>query len=499
MITGANMKLLEPAKIGRVALRNRLVMSPMSTNFAREGFITDEMIAFYRERAQGGVGLIFIEDAVVETPRGNHATNIVAIDRDDFIPMLRKLTTTIHECGARVAVQLTHGGRRAGRISPRTGCLEVTRGVMPVAPSAIAHPVTGHVVPRELTVEEIEELIGKFVEAARRMVEAEFDVIALHCAHMYLLGQFLSPWANQRSDEYGGTIEGRTRLVLKTIGRIREAVGDRVPIMCRMNGAEPDGGNTPEEIQQIARLLERAGAAALHVSVGFGAPIKDPQFIPSVTPMRTPDKCIVGLAARIKAVVSVPVIAVNKIKDIRAAESILQEGKADLIAMGRPLIADPEILLKTRAGTEQRVRPCIYCCCGCVANIVERDAPLACSTNPRVGKEGEPPLEQAPRPKRVVVLGAGPAGTQAALTATARGHQVWLMDASPEVGGQLRLASVPPGKQEITRFTDYLQAELAQAGINVELGRTLTPEWIEKVKPDVLVLATGSEPSRLLR
>ena len=495
MTIETGMKLLEPIALGRVMLRNRLVMSPMSTNFAKDGFITDQMIAFYHERARGGIGLIFIEDGVVETPRGNHATNIVAIDRDDFIPMLRKLTATLHDCGAQVGIQLTHGGRRAGRVSPRTGCLETTRGVMPVAPSAIAHPVTGHVVPRELTVEEIEELIGRFVEAGRRVVEAGFDVIALHCAHMYLLGQFLSPWANHRCDEYGGTLEKRTRFVLRIIQGIRETVGDQATIICRMNGAEPEGGNTPEEIQEIARRLEHAGAAGLHVSVGFGAPIKDPQFIPSVTPMRTPDMCIVGLAARIKAVVSVPVIAVNKIKDVRAAESVLQEGKADLIAMGRPLIADPEILQKARAGFAQRIRPCIYCCRGCVANIVERDAPLACSTNPRVGKEGEPPLERALRPKRVLVLGAGPAGMQAALTAAARGHKVWLIDVSEEGGGQLRLAAVPPGKHEITRFTDYLRAELAHAPILVEMGRTVTQEWLEEVKADAVVLATGSEPS----
>jgi 2,4-dienoyl-CoA reductase (NADPH2) len=487
------MKLFEPYNIGRVELKNRLVMAPMSTNFPRDGYVTDAMISYYEERAKGGVGLIVVEDGIVDVPVGNHVKNIVAVDHDRYIPNLRRLTAAAHDQGARISIQLSHGGRRGGRISKQTGCLEVTRGMLPVAPSAIAHPVTGQVVPRALSVEEIEEITDKFASAAKRVVEAGFDIISIHCAHMYLCGEFLSPWANKREDSYGGNLEGRMRFVGEVIQKIHGAVGREIPIICRMNGREPAGGNNAEEIREIARRLEAAGVNGLHVSVGFGASIKDPNFIPSITPMRAPDNCIVHLAENIKRSVSIPVIAVNKIKDARAAEEILQSGKADLVAMGRPLIADPYLVLKAQEGRFEEIRPCIYCCQGCAQNILEKDAPLACSTNPSAGREIEGPIGRAEKAKRVLVLGAGPAGVQAAATAAERGHQVWLVDRADKIGGQLCIASLPPGKQEIERFTRYLSVQAEKPGIHLELGRVVDQAWLEDLRPDVAILATGSD------
>ncbi len=488
------MKLFEPCNIGAVTLKNRLVMAPMSTNFAEDGLVTDAMIAYYEERAKGGVGLIVVEDGIVDVPRGNHVRNIVAVDDDRYMPNLKKLTSAAHAHGAKISIQLSHGGRRGGRISKETGCMEVTRGMLPVAPSAIAHPVTGQVVPKELSIEEIEEITEKFGESARRVVEAGFDIISIHCAHMYLCGEFISPWANRRKDSYGGSLDGRMRFVLEIIDKIHKNVGKEVPIICRMNGEEPVGGNSLEEIHQIARKFQQAGVSALHVSVGFGASIKDPNFIPSVTPMRAPDNCIVHLAAHIKGVVSIPVIAVNKIKGTGAAEKILQEGKADLVAMGRPLIADPYLPLKAYEKRFNEIRPCIYCCQGCAQNVIERDAPLACSTNPTAGRELEGPISEAKEKKIVLVVGAGPGGIQAALTAAERGHQVYLVEKTKEMGGQLLLASKPPGKQEINRFTSYLKNQVEKSEVHVELGKEINREWLEQVKPDVAILATGSDP-----
>ena len=487
------MKLFEPCNIGKVSLKNRLVMAPMSTNFARDGHITDEMIAYYEERAKGGVGLIIIEDGIVDVPQGNHVKNILAVDDDQYLPGLKKLTRAIHAHGAKVSIQLSHSGRRGGRVSKKKGCMEVTRGMLPVAPSPIAHPVTGQVVPRELTVEEIEEIIEKFKSAAQRIVEGGVDVIGIHCAHMYLCGEFLSPWANKRKDRYGGNLTGRMRFVNEVIKKIIGAVGAEIPIMCRMNGREPDGGNTLEEIQGIARGFEKTGVKGLHVSVGFGASIKDPDFIPSITPMRSPDNCIVDLAANIKKAVSIPVIAVNKIKDAHAADQILQEGKADLIAMGRPFIADPFLPQKSRDGKFKEIRPCIYCCQGCAQNIIERDLPLACTTNPMVGREREG-LVKAGRKKKILVVGAGPAGIQAAETAALRGHEVFLVDKTCEIGGQLPLAATPPGKQEIWRFVSYLKNLIKKSGVKVELGREIDRHWLREVKPDAAILAIGSDP-----
>ncbi|MFH0845302.1 MAG: FAD-dependent oxidoreductase [Pseudomonadota bacterium] len=488
------MKLFESCNIGAITLRNRLVMAPMSTNFPEEGFVTDEMIAYYEERAKGGVGLIVIEDGIVDVPRGNHVKNIVAVDDDRYIPNLQKLASAVHRHGAKISIQLSHSGRRGGRVSKKTGCMDVTRGVLPVAPSAIAHPVTGQVVPKELSIEEIEEITGKFASGAKRVVEAGFDIISIHCAHMYLCGEFLSPWANHRNDQYGGDLNGRMRFVTEIIKKIHQTVAESVPIICRMNGREPAGGNTLEEIRQIARHFQNVGVNALHISVGFGAAIKDPNFIPSITPMRAPDNCIVFLAANIKKAVNIPVIAVNKIKDTQAAEQILQEGKADLIAMGRPLIADPYLPLKAYEKRFDEIRPCIYCCQGCAQNILEKDAPLACSTNPMAGREIEGPVKKAQKKKVVLIVGAGPAGIQAAETAAERGHRVILVDKAEEVGGQLRLASEPPGKQEIRRYTGYLKNLVERADIRLELGQTVDVAWLDRVKPDVAILATGSEP-----
>jgi len=488
------MKLFESLRIGSLELKNRIVMAPMSCNLGKDGFVTERMVRFYEERAKGGVGLITIGDGIVDTPLGNNVKESTAIDDDKYIPFLRKLTGAVKAHGAKICLQLSHAGRRAGRIS-KEGYLDITKGLIPVAPSSIPHPVVGQVVPKELTQGEIKKIIEKFGEASRRAIEAGFDAIGLHCAHMYLCGQFLSPWANQRTDEYGADFEGRLKFVLEVIERIKREVGKTYPLIVRMNGEEPPGGNSLGEIQEIARRFEKAGVDAIHVSVGFGAPTKTPGLIPSVTPMRASAGCIVHLAENIKRVVSIPVIAVNKLGDISLAEKVLQDGKADLIALGRPLIADPSLPLKAAEGRFDEIRPCIYCCKGCLQNVLEKDAPVACSVNPVAGREMEEgPIIPAEKKKKVLIIGAGPAGIQTALTAAMRGHQIYLVEKAKQLGGQLLLASRPPGKGDIEPFRRYLINAIERSGVHVELGREVTPEWISEIHPDIAILATGSDP-----
>ena len=485
------MKLFEPTRIGSVEIRNRLVMAPMSLNLCRDGFVTDRMIRFFEERARGGVGLIVIGDGIVESSVGNNVKESTVIDNDRYIPMLRKLTDAVKARGARIALQLSHSGRRGGRVN-RSGYLDVTGGKIPVAPSSIPHPVPGYVVPRELTQEEIEEIVGRFAEAARRTVEAGFDAVGLHCAHMYLCGQFLSPWANRRTDEYGGDIEKRIRFVREILEAMRAKIGPAIPLIVRMNGQEPEGGNTLEEIRHIARRFQDFGADSISVSVGFGAPVKTSGFIPSVAPMRAPYACIVPLSENIKGGVTIPVAVANKIGDVHLAERILAEGKADLIAMGRPLIADPYLPMKAIEGRLDEIVPCIFCGQGCIQRILERDEPITCTVNPAAAMEGDYHFSMARKRKNVVVLGGGPGGLVASRVAAERGHHVQLYEKGSELGGMLRLSALPPGKQEIVKLSFFLLEGVRKAGVTVFLGREFSlsaPGGVE-----VLVVATGSRP-----
>jgi len=487
------MKLFEPYQIGKLKLRNRLVMAPMSCNLAKDGNVTDRMVHFYEERAKGGVGLITVGDGIVDTPLGNNVKESTAIDDDKYIPDLKKLTHAVKSHGAKTCLQLSHAGRRAGRVS-KEGYLDVTKGRIPVAPSSIPHPVVGQVVPRELTQEEIKEIVEKFGQASRRAIEAGFDAIGLHCAHMYLCGQFLSPWANQRNDEYGGDLERRIRFVLEVIDRIKRETGKNYPLIVRMNGQEPEGGNSLEEIQEIARQFAKSGVDAIHVSVGFGAPIKTPGFLPSVTPMRAPDGCIVSLAENIKRAVSIPVIAVNKIGDIDLAEKILVDKKADLIAMGRPLIADPYLPMKGMKGQEEEIVPCIFCCQGCIQNVLDRDEPITCTVNPLAAKEGDVRIIPTQKKKKVIVVGGGPGGLMTAKILTERGHHVLLYEKEVELGGQLKVASIPPGKKDIVKLERYLTERVKRVGVTIQVGKEIIPKMIEGLKPDALVVAVGGKP-----
>jgi 2,4-dienoyl-CoA reductase (NADPH2) len=488
------MKLFEPCKIRNMELKNRVVLAPMSNNLMEDGFITQRAINFYMARARGGVGLITCEDGIVDFPLGNNVRSPVGIDNDKYIPMLKKLNEAIHAYGTKTVMQLAHAGRRAGRVA-KSGYLEVTRGKIPVGPSELAHPAPGYVVPKELSTEGIREVVEQFGQGARRAGEAGFDAIGLHCAHMYLCGEFLSPWANKRTDEYGGSFEGRLRFVLEVIDRIKKEAGSAHPILLRMNGMEPEGGNSLDDIRRIAQAFEQAGVDAIHVSVGFAATIKDPTFIPSITSMRFSDGPIVHLAKNIKKGVHIPVIAVNKIRDPQFAERILQEGKADLIAMARTLIADPDFVNKAMEGKYADIRPCISCCQGCIQNVIEKDLPMSCTVNPMAGREGEfPMIDKADVHKKVLIVGGGPGGLEAALIASKMGHEVTIYEKQDRLGGQLIDSAIPPHKTDITRLTNYFKNQIRKRGLKVKLNTEVTPALVAIEKPDLVVIAAGAEP-----
>ena len=470
-------KLFEPARIGGLNLRNRIVMPAMVTGFGNpDGTVSEDTRAYYIERAKGGVGLIIVESTAV-APGGRSSPFMLSIYRDDFIAGLRVLTDEVHCHGAKIAIQLVHCGRQ--------GPSKFTKQ-QPVAPSPI--PYKGGEMPRELTLDEIEEIIENFVEAARRAKDAGFDAVEIHGAHGYLISEFLSPRVNKRSDKYGGGIAGRAALAVEVVRRTRTKVGDDFPILFRISADEYlPGGLTLIESCVIARMLQEAGVNCINVSAATHESMD--MFI---QPGSVPPGCLVHLADAIKRVVDIPVITVGRIGDPLLAESILLQGKADLIAMGRALIVDPEVPKKALDGRLDEIRPCLACR-HCLDKIFEK-VKITCAVNASFGQEAKCPVMLAQRRKKVLVIGGGPAGLEAARVAALRGHTVMIYEREDRLGGQLRFASVPPYKQVINSLIKYYVTQLDKLGIEAHVGCTVTPELVSEVKPDAVVVATGSVP-----
>jgi len=473
-------KLFEPTKIGTMKLKNRIVMPAMDTNYSSEdGFVTGRLVNYHVERAKGGVGLIIVEGAYVE-PRGKGSFMQLGVDHENKIPGLKELAAAIHAKGARAALQLFHGGRQSH---------SAIIGMQPVSASEVFCRMTQET-PRALSVEEIQNVIEAFGEGARRTRASGFDAVEIHGAHGYLINQFLSPLTNKRTDKYGGDVKGRTRFLLEILELTREKVGSDYPILCRINGDDYiEGGLTLEETKKVASMLEAAGVDALHVSGG----IYDSPVPVTTGPMALPRGNMVHLAAGIKEVVNVPVIAVGRINDPELAETILQEGKTDLVSMGRALLADPELPMKAAVGALEDIRKCTACD-ECIARLFLNEQ-IACSVNAALGREEEYTIRKAKVSKRILVVGGGPAGLEAARVSAARGHSVILYEKSDRLGGQLNLAVVPPHKEEMKSVVPYLEGQIRKLGVKVVLGEEVTPLLVEKIHPDVVFVAAGSVPT----
>jgi 2,4-dienoyl-CoA reductase-like NADH-dependent reductase (Old Yellow Enzyme family)/thioredoxin reductase len=471
-------KLFEATIIAHVELRNRLVMPPMNTNYATaDGSITQRHIEYYRERAHGGVGLVIVEGAFVN-PIGRGASNQISLTDDKKIGGLSKLVEAIHAEGAKAAIQLYHGGRQASSLILKA---------QPVSASDVPCKLVGET-PRPLSLEEIDETIGAYAEAARRVKEAGFDFVEIHAAHGYLVNQFLSPVTNLRKDKYGGDLTGRTRFLLEIIQRIKKRGGENFPIICRMNGDDYfDGGLTLAEAKKIAQVLEKAGVNAIHVSGG----IYDSANGESTAPMWLPRGFMVPLAQGIKSVTHVPVIAVGRINDIKLAEEIIAKGQADLVSMGRALIADPEAPRKAMEHRAEETRPCIACNEGCI-NMLFLSKPATCVLNAAVGKEEEFRIKPAQKTKKILVIGGGVGGMEFARIAALRGHEVSLYERNGELGGQVLLSSVPSYKYELKGIVPYFRHELQRLGVDIHLEEEVTESLVDDIKPDTVCIATGS-------
>ena len=469
--------LFAPGNIGTIQTRNRIIMAPMGTLFPHEdGTVSDRTCRYYEERARGGAGLIIVEIAAVSREGKGHA-RVMGIHGDEFIPGLRRLVETVHRHGVPIVQQIYHAGRQT---------TAAAAGGQPVAPSAIPCPLV-KAMPRELTVAEIEGLIDAFAAGARRAKEAGFDGVELHGAHGYLLCQFLSPYSNQRTDAYGGSLEGRMRFPLDVVARVKETVGHDFPLLYRLSAEEDvPGGLTLDETRIFAKRLQDAGVHVLDVSAGnYGA------VHTMIQPGSSPRGCLAPLAAEIKKVVDIPVTVAGRMNDPVLADAVIREGKADFISLGRPLLADPEYPNKAKEGRFEDIRMCTACY-HCFDMEFARAEPLHCAINASAGREAESELLAAPKAKRVIVIGGGPGGMEAARVAALRGHTVTLYEKEPDLGGQLLTASLPPGKNELATTIFFLQAQLVKAGVEVKRGHEADVEAIVAMKPDAVVLATGS-------
>jgi 2,4-dienoyl-CoA reductase-like NADH-dependent reductase (Old Yellow Enzyme family)/thioredoxin reductase len=479
-------KLFEPVKIGKLELKNRIVMPALNTQFGTEfGAVSDRLIDFYVERAKGGVSLIVIENTCIDWPVGKAGTSPIRADEWKFLHGLHDLAEAVHPYGVKIATQLQHTGRQGSSLTS-------AEGQQLVAPSAIPCLPTGGEMPRELTIAEIEGLIGKFVLGATITKEAGFDAVEIQGGHGYLITQFMSPYSNKRTDEYGGDFEGRMKFALRIVEGVRVVVGPDFPIIFRFSADEfIEGGLTLEDNKLIARRLESAGVDALSVVASI---YESPPWFTRIYPtMGMPAGCNVPLAQEIKKVVNIPVIVAGKLGNPVLAEQVLRDGKADLIAMGRPLLADPELPMKAAEGRLDDIRPCLCCneaCAGSASHMWR----ISCVVNPALGREREYEIEPAKRTKRVLVVGGGPGGMEAARVAALRGHDVTLYEKEKSLGGQLIPASVPQFKQPIKELVEYLKNQVVKLGVKIELGREATPALIKGLKPDVVILAMGASP-----
>jgi 2,4-dienoyl-CoA reductase (NADPH2) len=470
--------LFAPITINTLDIKNRIYMPAMHLGMGVDFEVTDQIVEFYAERARGGAGLICVGFATVDELSGN-TQNIGAHD-DRFIPGLARLASAINDNGARSAVQLNHAGRYNFSF--------FIDGRQPVAPSPIASRMTRET-PRELTVAEIGDIVGGFATAAARVKTAGFHAVEILSGTGYLISEFLSPLTNQRGDEYGGSLENRMRFGVAVMTAVRDAVGPDFPLIVRMNGNDfMEGGQDPEELRLYAEALEKqAGVDAICVNVGWHE-ARVPQIVTSV-----PRGVFAYLARGIKARVSVPVIASHRINDPATARELISDGMCDMVAMGRSLIADPQLPEKSRTGRERDIVHCIACAQGCFDHLFKLKS-VECMCNPRAGREAATRIAPAETPKSVMVVGGGPAGMSAALAAAERGHHVTLYESGMTLGGQLFLAAAPPGRVEFAELAKDLATQIGNSSVSVVLNTPVSADTLAAAAPDVVIVATGAQP-----
>ncbi len=491
--------LLTPGKIGNVTLRNKTLMAAMGMSQAENGFVNRAVLNHYSERAKGGVGAIIVEVTCVDSPLGLNTKGMLVIDDDKYIPGMKELADVIHDGGAKAFLQISHTGRGARR---------KIIGAQPVGPSAVAMPYSymmglANETPRALTIEEIKSIEEKYAQAALRAKKAGFDGVEIHAVGYYLGQQFLSKKANVRTDEYGGSRENRIRFHLNIIKRIRELCGNDFAIIVKLSVIEmgKDGGISMPDGLYYCKKLQEAGVDAIEVLAG----IWSGEAGKNQKPESAYSDCMaVALSLLMKLGLklttgkkTVTLIGGGRAQNPVASEKALKSGQCDLIFIGHGLLAQPDLINLIDEDREDEIRPCIGCG-HCVDHQLQHGERAICSGNAVLARgDNDYTISPAETKKKVVVIGAGVAGVEAARIAAMRGHEVHIYDGENEVGGQMNLACVPPFKQHLGLMKPYLERQLELHKVNVHLGKKLTKEDVLNLNPDAVVCATGVTPTSL--
>ena len=479
--------LFSSMQLGTVTLPNRIVMAPMSTQLGgTDGKVTPRQIAFYRARAEGGVGMIIVEFCCVHRATGLSEHRQLSLETPEHLEGHFRLVDTIRNAGAIACLQLQHGGSGVPRA--------LVEGGIALGPSDVrSRRDPSRLTARALTHDEIEHLIECFGRTAELGVQAGYQVFELHGAHGYLLTQFLSPLTNHREDAWGGDEAGRLRLTQRVIQRVKQAIGDR-PLSLRLSADEfSPQGLSIDDMERITPQLVSAGLDLVHVSIGTGYTGMDKV----IEPMSMPEGWRLPYARRIRAAIDVPVISVGQIRWPATAEKAIADGDTDLIALGRPLLADPDWVNKARLGNELDIRPCTSCNY-CVTSHAGPHGVIGCAENPRTGQELDPVLDAgAQRGHRAVVIGGGPGGMAAALMLDQAGYKTELYEARASLGGGLIASAAPPFKDKLTWYQNYLEHQLRKSGVEVRLNTTADMHTLSEPRPEIVMLAMGAQALRM--
>jgi 2,4-dienoyl-CoA reductase (NADPH2) len=468
-------RLLAPLDLGFTTLKNRVLMGSMHTGLeeAPKGFA--RLAAFYAERARGGVGLI-VTGGIAPNQDGVVMPGAAALENEAQAEKHRQITEAVHQAGGKIAMQILHTGRYAYH-----------RGA--VAPSAVQAPISP-IRPRELSEEDIERTLNDYARCAGLAQLAGYDGVEVMGSEGYLINQFIAQQTNFREDGWGGSFENRSRFALETVRRVRATTGPNFIIIFRLSMLDlVEGGSTWDEIVALAKAVEAAGATIINTGIGWHE-----ARIPTIATM-VPRAAFVWVTRRLMGQVGIPLVTTNRINAPEVAEEVLASGSADMVSMARPFLADADFVNKAAAGRADEINTCIACNQACLDEIFEGRLTF-CLVNPRACRETELLIEKTAAPKRIAVVGAGPAGMACALTAAERGHWVTLFDAAPEIGGQFNLARRIPGKEEFSETLRYFKRSLDKAGVTLELGKTCTAPELATAGFEHVVLATGIVPRR---